>query len=179
MVIFTPISQPYQQHEEDKEHIGQEEDGSQDPVGLLNLVEVEISQNGPEQCEDGVGEGAEVLDLGSEQQVAQLCKCKEHDEEHDAETGDILGTTGEGAAQLSHGLVEANVLEKLDPGKEDADGHSVVVLLGPVAQDGEVCKLVRLGQEHLQFVRHHIIGVQVEEDTNSRDLDEKGGECTE
>ena len=53
----------YQQDEEDKEHVRQEEDGSQDSVGLLDLVEVEISQDGTEQGEDGVGGGAEVFDL--------------------------------------------------------------------------------------------------------------------
>ena len=78
----------------------------------------------------------------------------------------------ESAAQLRHGLVEADVLEEFDPCKEDADGHRVVVLLAPVAQDGEVGELVRLREEDLQLVRDHIVRVQVEEDAHGGDLDE-------
>lgn len=39
---------PYQQDEEHKEHVTQEEYGSQNSVGVFNFVEVEVSQDGTE-----------------------------------------------------------------------------------------------------------------------------------
>lgn len=43
------IGQLYQQHEEDDEHVGHEENGAEDPVGRLQLVEVKVSQDDSEQ----------------------------------------------------------------------------------------------------------------------------------
>ena len=55
-----------EQDEEHKEDVGQEEDWSHQPVGLLQGVEVEVSKDGSKQGEDGVGEAAVVLNLGTE-----------------------------------------------------------------------------------------------------------------
>lgn len=41
------------QHEEHEEHEQHEEDGPQDAVSLLQLVEVKVSQDDAEQCEAG------------------------------------------------------------------------------------------------------------------------------
>ena len=65
------------------------------------------------QHSQGILEGAEVFDLWSEQQVAELGEGQEDDDEHDKETGQVLGTSPQGGWQLSHGLVEADVLEDL------------------------------------------------------------------
>ena len=54
-----------EQHEEHEEDIGQEEDGSHQPVGLLQGVEVKVSKDGSKQGEDGVREAAVVLHLGT------------------------------------------------------------------------------------------------------------------
>ena len=63
----------------------------------------------------GVLKAAEVLDLGAEQQVAQLREGQEDDHEHDPEACQVLGTATQGGGQLRHGLVEADVLEDLQP----------------------------------------------------------------
>ena len=60
--------------------------------------------------------------------LPELRECKEDDEEHNSESSDVLGAAAERGAELSHGLVEADVLEQLDPGEEHADGDRVVVL---------------------------------------------------
>lgn len=65
------------------------------------------------QHSQGVLEGAEVLDLGPKEQVAQLGEGQEDDDEHDEEPSQVLGTAPQGGGQLSHGLVEADVLEDL------------------------------------------------------------------
>jgi len=36
---------------------------TQNSIGLFDLVKVEVSQDRPQQSEDGVGEGAEILHL--------------------------------------------------------------------------------------------------------------------
>ena len=64
--------------------------------------------------------------LGAKDHVAQLCKSKENNEEHDSEAGDISGAPGEGAGKLGHRLVEGDVLEQLHPREEHADGHSAL-----------------------------------------------------
>ena len=56
---------------------------------------------------------AEVLHLGSEEQVTKLGEGQEDDEEHNGKTSQILGTLSESRGQLSHRLVEADVLEDL------------------------------------------------------------------
>ena len=61
----------------------------------------------------GVLKCAEAFDLDTECQVTQLRVSKEDDEEHDGETGNILGTMSECFTQLGHCLVETDVLEHL------------------------------------------------------------------
>lgn len=56
-------SGPYQQDEEHEEHVAQEENGSQDPVGVFDFVEVKVSKNGSKEGEDGVDESPEVANL--------------------------------------------------------------------------------------------------------------------
>ena len=63
---------PYQENEEDEEDVGEEEDGSEDAVGLLDLVEVEVPEDRPQQREDGVGERGKVLDLSTKSRRFQL-----------------------------------------------------------------------------------------------------------
>ena len=58
-------------------------------------------------------EVAEIFHLGSEEQVTELGEGQEDDEEHHGEARQILGTLSEGRGQLSHCLVEADVLEDL------------------------------------------------------------------
>ena len=82
----------YQQHEEDKEHIWQEENWSKNPVGLFNFAKVEISQNGSEQSEDGIWERAEVFNLCSKKEISQLSESKEHNEEHHTKSSHIFST---------------------------------------------------------------------------------------
>jgi hypothetical protein len=61
----------------------------------------------------GILEVAEVLNLGSKQQVAELGEGQEDDDEHHKEPSQILGAGAQGGGQLGHGLVEADVLENL------------------------------------------------------------------
>lgn len=61
----------------------------------------------------GVGQVAEIPDLGTKEEVAELGEGKEDDEEHDEETDDVFLGLSQGASQLSHSLVEAHVLEHL------------------------------------------------------------------
>lgn len=58
--------------------------------------------------------GAEVKDLASEHLISELSKWTEHDGEHDHETEHILGASGQGGWELSHCLIEADVLEDLE-----------------------------------------------------------------
>ena len=67
--------------------------------------------------------------LGAKDHIAELRECKEYDEEHDSEAGDVPRAPGEGAGKLGHRLVEGDVLEQLHPGEEHADGHSALKLV--------------------------------------------------
>lgn len=58
-------------------------------------------------------ESAKVFHLGPKKQVAKLGIGEKHDEEHDSEAQDVLGTAGQRGGELSHGFVEADVLEDL------------------------------------------------------------------
>jgi hypothetical protein len=72
-----------------------------------------------------------------------------------------VGTyTRQSAAQLSHGLVEGDVLENLDPGEEDADSNDVVVPRLPEAEELEIGELLRI----LQQVPDHPFDSDVSED---------------
>lgn len=59
----------YQQDEEYKEDIAEEEDGSKDPVGCFYLMEVEVTQDGTQQSEHSINEAVEVPHLRSQLQV--------------------------------------------------------------------------------------------------------------
>ena len=85
------VFKAYQEDEEDEENVGEEVDGPEDGVGLLDVPEVEVTEDHPEERVDGVDEGAEVVDLGAEEQVAELDKGREDDEEHHGEAGEIFG----------------------------------------------------------------------------------------
>lgn len=61
----------------------------------------------------GVAEIAEILDLGSKQQISKLGESQEDDEEHDCKSEQILSTTTKGGGELGHGLVETDVFENL------------------------------------------------------------------
>lgn len=58
-------------------------------------------------------ESAKVFHLGPKKQVAKLGIGEKNDEEHDSEAQDVLGTAGQRGGELSHGFVEADVLEYL------------------------------------------------------------------
>ena len=59
-------------------------------------------------------EGAEGFHLRTKEQVAKLSVCKEHDEEHNGESHDVFGTAAQSRRQLSHSLIETDVLENLE-----------------------------------------------------------------
>lgn len=59
-------------------------------------------------------ESAKVFHLGSKKQVAELCIGEENNEEHDGEAQDVFGTASQRGGELSHGFVEADVLEYLE-----------------------------------------------------------------
>lgn len=61
----------------------------------------------------GVAEIAEILDLGSKQEISKLGESQEDDEEHDRKSKQIFGTTTKGGGKLGHGLVETDVFENL------------------------------------------------------------------
>ena len=110
-------------------------------------------------------EAAEILHLGAEDQVAELRKGQEDDEEHDGETGEILGAGGEGGGELSHGLVEADVFEHLDPCKEHHNGNRTVEDNLPVAEEVKVRVLLGLFEELVQEARHRQRPIHVERHT--------------
>ena len=60
------------------------------PVCLLDGVKVEVSEDGPEEGEDGLVEGGEVGDLRAEEEVAELREGQEHDGEHHEEARHVL-----------------------------------------------------------------------------------------
>ena len=60
------------------------------PVCLLDGVKVEVSEDGPEEGEDGLVEGGEVGDLRAEEEVAELREGQEHDGEHHEEAQHVL-----------------------------------------------------------------------------------------
>ena len=60
------------------------------PVRLLDGVKVEVSEDGPEEGEDGLVEGGEVGDLRAEEEVAELREGQEHDGEHHEEAQHVL-----------------------------------------------------------------------------------------
>lgn len=57
--------------------------------------------------------GAKVFHLCPKEKVAQLGVGKEHNEEHDGKTQDVLGTASQRGGKLGHCFVKANVLEYL------------------------------------------------------------------
>lgn len=56
---------------------------------------------------------AEIIDLGSKNQIGELSIRQEDDEEHDGETHKVLGTARHSGGELTHGLVEVDELKKL------------------------------------------------------------------
>ena len=103
-----------QEDKEDKEHVGQKEDGTKDSVGSFERVKVKVAEYNAEKCVDGALECAEVLHLCAKYQVAELSESQEDNEEHDGEAEDIHGAAAQGHAQRAHGFVEARVFENLE-----------------------------------------------------------------
>ena len=54
-----------------------------------------------------LGEGAEIFNLSSEYEVAQLCVCEKDYEEHDSKAGDVLRAARKCRLQLSHRSIKA------------------------------------------------------------------------
>lgn len=57
--------------------------------------------------------GTEGFHLCSKEQITQLSIGKEHNKEHDSKAHDVFCTTPQCRGQLSHGLIETDVLENL------------------------------------------------------------------
>ncbi len=138
------------QHKEHKENVAYEEDRSESGRSGLQSDEVKVAQDGAEEREHGVRDARVVEDLRAEQQVAELNVREEHNEEHDREAHEVLGAAAQGLAQLVHGLVEAHVLEELDPAHEGENGDGVVEAGLAGDQHVELGVLVRVGQERVQ-----------------------------
>jgi len=52
-----------QQDKEDKENVGEKENGAQNCVGFFDVSEVEITQNHPEKSEQRIDESTEIANL--------------------------------------------------------------------------------------------------------------------
>jgi hypothetical protein len=65
---------------------------------------------------------------------------------------------------LSHGLVEAYVLEDLDPGDENCYSSSVLESLIPECQIGKVGIKAWLGKQALEHDRHDDVSINAETD---------------
>ena len=61
----------------------------------------------------GVAEGAEVVHVHAEDEVAELREGEEDDEEHDAEAEQVNRSTVDGRRQCAQRLSEVDVLEQL------------------------------------------------------------------
>ena len=61
----------------------------------------------------GTGVGVEVSSLSAKHDITQLSKGKEDYEKHDGKTTEVFGTGSQRAGELSHGFVEADILEDL------------------------------------------------------------------
>ena len=88
----------------------------------------------------GRDETVKVLNLSTEEKVAELSKSKEDYEEHDGEASKIFGAAREGRGQLCHCLVEADVLENLDPGTENHHSQRIIETHLSIAEEVEVSK---------------------------------------
>ena len=126
--------------------------------------------------------------LCSKEQVSQLRKSKENKEEHDSKSCHVAWAPAEGASQLSHGFVEADILEQLDQGKEDTEtqGHSgldspgeefkvrlIRIWIGlhcfyivPESNIWEVVESVRISQNDFQSADDIKVGVNFVHNTN-------------
>ena len=78
-----------EEDEEDDEDVEDEEDRPDDGMGRLERWKVEVSEHCPHQRVGGVGHLREVVELGTEEEVAELCISHEHDHEHEAKGYDI------------------------------------------------------------------------------------------
>lgn len=106
------------------------------------------------------------MNLGAENEKAELSVSQEDNEEHDGESGDVLGATAESQTQLSHCLVEAHVLENLDPGEKDHERHGAVEHVLPVAQEVKVKVLLIVWEQTFEQVVHFDLTIHVEYDAN-------------
>lgn len=114
-------------------------------------MEIEISQDSSKQSEDSIDEAAEVPYLRSEEQVAELGKGEEHNEEHDGKASNIFGTPWQSWRQLCHSLVEGDIFEQFEPCKEDTNSYSTIELRLPVPKELKVSEGSGILQKFLQF----------------------------
>lgn len=126
----------YQQNKENEEDVGHKVDGPENPVGLIDGVKVEVSEDDPELCESAgetwmfsccstlhrsivllslhaLYEGAEGVHLCSKEQVPKLSVSEENDEKHDGKSHDVFGASTQCSGELCHGLIETDVFENL------------------------------------------------------------------
>lgn len=66
-------------------------------------------------------ESAEVIDLGAEDKVCQLCVCQEDDGEHYGEAEEVFGTSRHGCGELAHGPIKIDEFEELQEGARTVD----------------------------------------------------------
>lgn len=85
--------------------------------------------------------------MSTKDQVAELSISQEDNKEHDGKSGHVLGASTQSQAELSHGLVEVDILEDLDPRDEHNAGKGVQVLLVPVAQELKVNVLIGIFEQ--------------------------------
>ena len=90
----------------------------------------------------GVLEVAEVLHLGSKQQVAELGEGQEDDEEHHSKPGQVLGALPQGRGQLGHRLVETDVLEDLE---------NLIIIQNTCSVTFAWCNVLTLLQSKIKF----------------------------
>ena len=81
-----------EENEEDDEDVEDEEGRPDDRMCRLERWKVEVSKHGPHQRVGGVGHLREVVELGTEEEVAELCISHEYDHEHEAKGYNIRST---------------------------------------------------------------------------------------
>jgi len=67
-----------------------------------------------------------VRHVCAEEQVAELCISKEYNVEHDHEAENVVRALAKSGAQLRHCLIEADILEDLNPAEVGSDCDGIV-----------------------------------------------------
>lgn len=108
----------------------------------------------------------EISHLCAEDEITPLCISQKDDKEHDGKTSNVFCATTQCRLELSHGLVEADVLEHFDPGEKHSDGNKVIVLFLPVTKLIKACILCIILQQSCEQFVHLKCTVYVEYDAN-------------